>query len=139
MNRVNNINDFWNIEHVPWVDQSLYSPKLKVKDGLNMILLLFSSLNRKYLRFCLGKHLWSVKIFWAEIYRGQLFFRAESSLIQLNCCSLRNCVINVILLACFTYIDILLNLFWHTDRNFCFYAEVNFWDFVRNNSSIEWD
>ena len=24
----------------------------------------------------------SVKIFWAEIYRGQLFFRAESSLIQ---------------------------------------------------------
>ena len=33
----------------------------------------------------------------------------------------------------------LLNLFWHTDKNFCFYAEVNFWDFVRNNSSIEWD
>ena len=26
----------------------------------------------------------------------------------------------------------LLNLFWHTDKNFCFYAEVNFWDFVRN-------
>jgi hypothetical protein len=21
----------------------------------------------------------------------------------------------------------LLNLFWHTDKNFCFYAEVNFW------------
>ena len=51
------------------------------------------------------------------------------------------CVIKVILLACFTYIDIfnLLNLFWHTDKNFCFYAEVNFWDFVRNDSSIEWD
>jgi hypothetical protein len=34
----------------------------------------------------------------------------------------------VILLACFTYIDFfnLLNLFWHTDKNFCFYAEVNF-------------
>jgi hypothetical protein len=24
----------------------------------------------------------------------------------------------------------LLNLFWHTDKNFCFYAEVNFWDFA---------
>jgi hypothetical protein len=47
------------------------------------------------------------------------------------------CVIKVILLACFTYIDNLLNLFWHTDKNFCFYAEVNFWDFVRNDSSIE--
>ena len=36
--------------------------------------------------------------------------------------------IKVILLACFTYIDIfyLLNLFSHTDKNFCFYAEVNF-------------
>ena len=32
----------------------------------------------------------SVEIFWAEIYRGRLFFRAESSLIQLNCRSLRN-------------------------------------------------
>jgi hypothetical protein len=32
----------------------------------------------------------SVKIFWAEIYRGQLFFRDESSLIQSNCRSLRN-------------------------------------------------
>jgi hypothetical protein len=31
----------------------------------------------------------------------------------------------------------LLILFWHTDNNFCFYAEVNFWDFVRNDSSIE--
>jgi hypothetical protein len=29
----------------------------------------------------------------------------------------------------------LLNLFWHTDKNICFYAEVNFWDFVRNNNS----
>jgi hypothetical protein len=29
----------------------------------------------------------------------------------------------------------LLNLFWHTDKNFCFYAEVNFWDFVRNDNS----
>jgi hypothetical protein len=29
----------------------------------------------------------SVKIFWAEIYWGQLFFRAESSLIQSSCCS----------------------------------------------------
>ena len=27
-----------------------------------------------------------------------------------------------------------LNLFWHTDKNFCFYVEVNFWDFVRNDS-----
>ena len=47
------------------------------------------------------------------------------------------CVIKVILLDCFTYIDIfnLLNLFWHTDKNFCFFAEVNFWDFVRNDNS----
>ena len=30
------------------------------------------------------------RFFWAEIYRGRLFFRAESSLIQSNCCSLRN-------------------------------------------------
>ena len=29
----------------------------------------------------------------------------------------------------------LFNLFWHTDKNFCFYAEVNFWDFVRNDNS----
>jgi hypothetical protein len=29
----------------------------------------------------------------------------------------------------------LFNLFWHTDNNFCFYAEVNFWDFVRNDNS----
>jgi hypothetical protein len=31
----------------------------------------------------------------------------------------------------------LLNLFWHTitDKNFCFYVEVNFWDFVRNDNS----
>jgi hypothetical protein len=29
----------------------------------------------------------------------------------------------------------LLNLFWHTDKNFCFYAEANFWDFVRNDNS----
>jgi hypothetical protein len=28
----------------------------------------------------------------------------------------------------------LLNLFWHTDKNFCFYAEVNFGDFVRNDN-----
>ena len=27
----------------------------------------------------------SVKIFWAEIYRGRLFFKAESSLIQSSC------------------------------------------------------
>ena len=27
----------------------------------------------------------SVKIFWAEIYWGQLFFRAESNLIQSSC------------------------------------------------------
>jgi hypothetical protein len=32
----------------------------------------------------------------------------------------------------------LINLFWHTDKNFCFYAEVNFWDFVKNDSSIDW-
>jgi hypothetical protein len=25
--------------------------------------------------------------------------------------------------------------FWHTDKNFCFYAEVSFWDFVRNDNS----
>ena len=31
-----------------------------------------------------------VAIFWAEIYRGRLFFMAESSLIQLNCRSLQN-------------------------------------------------
>jgi hypothetical protein len=30
----------------------------------------------------------SVEIFWAEIYWGRLFFRAESSLIQSNCRSL---------------------------------------------------
>ena len=29
----------------------------------------------------------------------------------------------------------LFNLFWHTDNIFCFYAEVNFWDFVRNDNS----
>jgi hypothetical protein len=29
----------------------------------------------------------------------------------------------------------LFNLFWHTDKNLCFYAEVNFWDFVRNDNS----
>jgi hypothetical protein len=29
----------------------------------------------------------------------------------------------------------LFNLFWHTDKNFCFYAEVNFWDFARNDNS----
>ena len=29
----------------------------------------------------------------------------------------------------------LLNLFWHTDKNLCFYAEVNFWDFARNDNS----
>ena len=29
----------------------------------------------------------------------------------------------------------LFNLFWHTDKNCCFYAEVNFWDFVRNDNS----
>jgi hypothetical protein len=32
----------------------------------------------------------SVEIFWAEIYRGRLFLKAESSLIQSNCRSLRN-------------------------------------------------
>jgi hypothetical protein len=31
-----------------------------------------------------------VEIFWAEIYRGRLFFRAESSLIKSNCHTLRN-------------------------------------------------
>jgi len=35
-------------------------------------------------------HQKSVEIFWAEIYRGRLFFRAESSLIQSNSRSLRN-------------------------------------------------
>ena len=29
----------------------------------------------------------------------------------------------------------LLNLFWHTDKIFCYYAEVTFWDFVRNDNS----
>ena len=32
----------------------------------------------------------SVEIFWAEIYRGLLIFRTESSLIHSNCRSLRN-------------------------------------------------
>jgi hypothetical protein len=38
------------------------------------------------------------------------------------------CVIKVILLACLLILIFfsLLNLFWHTDKNFCFYAEVNF-------------
>ena len=48
------------------------------------------------------------------------------------------CVIKVILLTFVLLILIffnLLNLFWHTDKNFCFYAEVNFWDFVRNDNS----
>ena len=31
----------------------------------------------------------------------------------------------------------LLNLFWHTDKNFCFYAEVNFWDFVGTITPIK--
>jgi hypothetical protein len=79
-----------------------------------------------------------VEIGWAEIYRGRLLFRAESSLIQSNCRTNEHlldikrkgdpevlnpfsyvryhwnsepvCVIKVILLACFTYIDI-FNLF----------------------------
>ena len=29
-----------------------------------------------------------------------------------------------------------LNLFWHSDKNFCFYAEVNFWDFVSSGWTI---
>jgi hypothetical protein len=29
----------------------------------------------------------------------------------------------------------LFNLFWNTDKNFSFYTEVNFWDFVRNDNS----
>ena len=36
----------------------------------------------------------SVEIFWAEIYWGRLFFRAESSLIQSRCRSLRNLKVN---------------------------------------------
>jgi hypothetical protein len=32
----------------------------------------------------------SVEIFWAEVYREQLFLGAESSLIQSSCPSLRN-------------------------------------------------
>jgi hypothetical protein len=32
----------------------------------------------------------SVEIFWAEIYRARLYFRAESSYMQSNCRSLRN-------------------------------------------------
>jgi hypothetical protein len=32
----------------------------------------------------------SVELFWAEIYRGRLSFRAESSLLTSNCRSLRN-------------------------------------------------
>ena len=37
------------------------------------------------------------------------------------------------------YFQILLNLFWHTDKKFVFCVEVKFWDLVRNNeSSIEW-
>jgi hypothetical protein len=30
----------------------------------------------------------------------------------------------------------LFNLFWQTDKNLCFYAEVNFGDFVRNDNKI---
>ena len=37
--------------------------------------------------------------------------------------------------ACFILFFNLLNLFWHTDKNFCFYVEVNYWDFVRNDNS----
>jgi hypothetical protein len=29
----------------------------------------------------------------------------------------------------------LFNLFWHTDKHFCFYVEVKFWDLVRNDNS----
>jgi hypothetical protein len=46
------------------------------------------------------------------------------------------CVIKVILSALLILIFFnSLNLFWHTDKNFCFYAEVNLWDFVRNDNS----
>ena len=47
------------------------------------------------------------------------------------------CVIKVILLLILIFFN-LLNLFWHTDKNCCFYAEVNFWDFVRNDNSNKW-
>jgi hypothetical protein len=36
---------------------------------------------------------------------------------------------------CYCYFQILLNLFWHTDKNSFFWTEVNFWDLVRNESS----
>ena len=53
------------------------------------------------------------------------------------------CVLKVILLSCSTYkycyFQMLLNLFWHTDKKKYFCAEGNFWDLVRNESSIEWD
>ena len=46
------------------------------------------------------------------------------------------CVIKVILLADLLILIFFnsLNLFWHTDKNFCFYAEVSFWDSVRNDN-----
>ena len=49
------------------------------------------------------------------------------------------CVIKVILLADLLILIFFnsLNLFCHTDKNFCFYAEVNFWDFVRNETSAQ--
>ena len=34
---------------------------------------------------------------------------------------------------------ILLNLFWHAYKKNKFWAEINFWDLIRNESSIEWD
>jgi hypothetical protein len=46
-------------------------------------------------------------------------------------CLLKNPKLVLLILIFFN----LLNHFWHTDKNFCFYAEVNFWDFARNDNS----
>ena len=52
------------------------------------------------------------------------------------------CVIShfVSLFYLYWYFQILLSLFWHTDKKCFFCVEVNFWDLIRNNESlIEWD
>jgi hypothetical protein len=58
----------------------------------------------------------SVDNFWAEIYWGRLFFRAESSLIQSTTDTRNPCVIKVTLLTCFTDIDILTRIFISTRK-----------------------
>jgi hypothetical protein len=62
-----------------------------------------------------------------------------SSLYSIFSSKKRNYLIKNIALYIMPAFFNLLNLFWHSDKNLCSYAEVNFWDFVRNDSSIEWD